>query len=190
MQILSEETPDMSDRYEIDPAHSRIGFVARHMMVARVRGHFREFTGFLTAPEGDPTKGEIDFAVKAQSIDTGTADRDNHLRSADFFDAANHPDITFRSTSIEKDGDEYVVKGDLTMRGVTKPVQVRGSVEGTVNDPYGNERIAVGFTGKLNRKEWGLNWNMALETGGVVVGDEIKLELDVTVLRKVPATVA
>jgi polyisoprenoid-binding protein YceI len=178
----------MSDRYDIDPVHSRFGFAARHMMVATVRGHFHEFSGGITVPDGDPARGEVDVTIQAASVDTGTAARDDDLRSANFFDAANHPQIVFRSTAIRKTGEgEYEVQGDLTLRGVTRPVALQGSVDGPINDPFGNQRAAASFGGKLKRSDWGLNWNMALEAGGVVVGDEIRLEIDVTVLKKVPA---
>jgi polyisoprenoid-binding protein YceI len=178
----------MSDRYEIDPNHSRFGFAVRHMVVATVRGQFHQVSGWVTAPDGDPARGRIEVTIDASSIDTGVGARDDDLRSANFFDVANHPQITFRSTSIGRVGEnEYEVVGDLTMRGLTKPVTLRGTMEGTINDPFGNERVAASFAGRVNRSEWGLSWNMALEAGGVVVGDEIKLELDVTVLRKVAA---
>jgi polyisoprenoid-binding protein YceI len=176
------------DRYAIDATHSRFGFAARHMMVATVRGQFHEFSGFVTAPDGDLTRGEIEVTVNAASIDTNSTDRDAHLRSADFFDAENHPDITFRSTSVTRAGeDQYAVTGDLTMRGVTRPVTLRGAIEGRIADPYGFDRVAGTFTGRVNRRDWGLNWNLAIEAGGVVVGDEVRLELDVTVVRRVAA---
>lgn len=181
----------MSDRYDIDPAHSRFGFAARHMMVATVRGHFHQVSGWVTVPDGDPTRGQIEVTIEAASVDTGVGARDDDLRSENFFDVANHPQLIFRSTSIQRAGDdEYTIEGDLTMRGVTKAVTLQGSVDGPINDPYGNERAAASFGGKVNRRDWGLNWNMALEAGGVVVGDEIRFEIDVSVVRKVAAAVS
>lgn len=174
-----------NDRYTIDPAHSRFTFVARHMLVAKVRGSFDKVEGYIDAPDGDASKGAIEVKIDANSLNTGVSDRDNHLRSADFFDAANHPEITFRSTKIEKDGDDYTVTGDLTMRGITKPTTLKGEVEGTVKDPWGNERVGASFSGKLNRFDWNLHWDAKIETGGLIVGDTINLEIDVEVTRPV-----
>lgn len=154
----------MGDRFDIDPNHSRFGFAVRHMMVATVRGQFHQVSGWVTAPDGDPTRGEIQVTIDAASVDTGVGPRDDDLRSANFFDVASHPQITFRSTSIRKVGDdEYEVEGDLEIRGVTNSVTLRGRMEGTIDDPFGNERVAASFTGRIKRSEWGLNWNMALE---------------------------
>jgi polyisoprenoid-binding protein YceI len=186
--ISTREDADMSDRFDIDPVHSRFGFAVRHMMVATVRGQFHDVSGWVAAPDGDLARGQIEVTIGSASVDTGVEARDNDLRSANFFDVANHPQITFRSTAIQGVGEnEYAVEGELTMRGETRPVTLRGVVEGTVNDPFGNERKAASFSGRLNRRDWGLTWNMALEAGGVVVGDDVRVEIDVTVLRKVEA---
>lgn len=171
--------------YTIDPAHSRIGFAARHAMVATVRGHFSDFDAAVHLDEKQPEKSTAEITIKAASLSSGNADRDAHLLSPDFFDVEKHPAISFRSTSAERqDEDTYVLRGDLTIRDITKPVSIEFERSGTAVDPWGNYR--VGFEGKttVSRKEWGLTWNMALEAGGVVVGDKVKLEFDIAAVRQ------
>lgn len=169
--------------YTIDPSHSRIGFIARHAMVTKVRGTFNDFTGSGHFDADDPTRSELHLRIDATSIDTGNADRDAHLRSNDFFDMETHPTITFRSTSIEAVGDEtYAVTGDLTIKGTTRPVTVELTYTGAATDPFGNDRIGLEGSAVINRKDWGLTWNTALETGGVLVSDKITLEFDVSAL--------
>jgi polyisoprenoid-binding protein YceI len=170
--------------YTIDPTHSRIGFVARHAMVTKVRGSFNEFdgTGFFDAD--DPTAAQLQLTIKAASIDTRNADRDGHLQGNDFFDMATYPQITFASTAVDHvDAENYRVTGDLTIKGVTKPVTVDFEYTGIAVDPFGNTR--VGFVGAttINRKDWDLTWNAALETGGVLVSEKIKLEFDVSAIK-------
>src|SRR5437660_3851770 len=160
----------LTGEYALDTAHSRIGFVARHAMVTKVRGSFKEFTGGGYFDAEDPRKSHLEVTIKAPSIDTGNADRDAHLRGNDFFDMENHPEIRFASTAVEPTGDDtYRVTGDLTIKGVTKPVAIDFEYTGNAVDPFGNER--VGFEGKvtINRKDWGVNWNAALQAGGVRV---------------------
>lgn len=174
----------ISGTYVIDPAHSRIGFSARHAMVTKVRGSFNEFegTGFFDAEE--PSKSHLELTVKAASIDTRNEQRDGHLRSNDFVDMEQYPEITFTSTSVEAlSSEKYRVVGDLTVRGVTKPVTVDFEFTGTAVDPYGNQR--VGFEGQttINRKDWGVNWNAALEAGGVLVSEKVNLEFEVSAIR-------
>ncbi len=176
-------------RFDIDPAHTRVGFSVKHMMVATVRGHFGRFEGFVTAVDGKPSRVEME--IEADSIETGVPDRDAHLRSADFFNAPEYPKLRFTSRSVEQlEGDRYRVTGDLTIRGVTKPVTVEGVLEGRLNDPWGNERLAGGFSGKINRKEWDLTWNQVLEKGTLLVGEDVRFELDVSVIRKLEASTA
>lgn len=165
--------------YTIDAVHSRIGFAVKHMVISTVRGKFNEFTSTVTVDEQRPEAARIEVEINANSVDTGVEPRDNDLRSGNFFDVQNHPTISFKSTRIEAlGGSEYRITGDLTMHGVTKSVTVTGVVEGPTKDPWGNDRVGVELAGRLSRKEWGLTYTAALETGGLVVADEVKLEID------------
>ncbi|MFE1300001.1 YceI family protein [Streptomyces sp. NPDC058731] len=170
--------------YTIDASHSTIGFVARHAMITNVKGGFLDFSGALHLDGTDPTRSTATLDVKMDSIDTGSADRDGHLKSADFFKTDEFPVMTFRSTQAEAlGGDDYRITGDLTILGVTKPLTIDLEFNGAAKDPFGNER--VGFEGKAEilRSEWGLTWNAALETGGVLVSDKIKLVFDISAIR-------
>ncbi|MCL6548175.1 MAG: YceI family protein [Alicyclobacillus sp.] len=172
-------------KWTVDAAHSSIEFSVRHMMITNVRGAFHKFDAKIEADPEDLTDATIEFTVDLASVDTKNADRDAHLRSADFFDVEHHPNMTFRATRIVKKGDgQYDVTGDLTIRGVTKPVTFQVNYEGHGKDPWGNER--VGFTGQgtLNRSEFGLTWNAALETGGVLVADQVKVSLDIQATKQ------
>lgn len=170
--------------YTIDPTHSRIGFVARHAMVTKVRGSFNEFAGSGTFDADDPTAATLELTIKAASIDTRNADRDGHLRSNDFFDMGTYPEITFVSTAVEQTGtNEYRVTGDLAIKGVVKPVTVDFEYSGSAVDPYGNTRIGLEGTTTVNRKDWGISWNTALEAGGVLVGEKVTLEFEVSAIR-------
>ena len=182
----------MPDKYTIDPSHSRIEFSAKHLMVTTVRGHFTEFTGEVAlADEADPTTAQGKFTFQAASLDSGQPDRDAHLRSDDFLGAEKYPQLTFDSTRIEKSGDRtYRVTGDLTIRDTTRPVTLDVEVEGQLVDPWGNERVGVTARGKINRKDWGLNWNRALEAGGMMVSDNVNLLAEVALVRKVAAPAA
>jgi polyisoprenoid-binding protein YceI len=174
----------LTGTYAIDPSHSRIGFVARHAMVTKIRGSFNEFEGSGHFDAENPTKSHLQLTIQAASIDTRNADRDAHLRSNDFFDMETYPTITFASTAVAQTGDDkYRVTGDLTIKGVSRPVTVELEYTGTAVDPYGNQRI--GFEGKttVNRKEWGVNWNAALEAGGVLVSEKVTLEFEVSAIR-------
>jgi polyisoprenoid-binding protein YceI len=171
--------------YVIDPTHSRLGFVARHAMVTKVRGAFTEFEGSAHVDFEQPENSTATLTFQVASIDTGNAQRDEHLRTNEFFDAPNHPTATFASTSVRRVDDTTVeMTGDLTLRGVTKPVTITWEHTGFETDPFGNLR--AGFEGKatLNRKDWGITWNAALETGGVLVSEKIVLELDVSAIRQ------
>ncbi|UXY22119.1 YceI family protein [Streptomyces cynarae] len=175
----------LTGEYTLDPAHSTIGFVARHAMVTNVKGSFKDFTGTLHLDGSDPSKSTASIDVKMDSIETGSADRDNHLKSSDFFTIDEHPTMTFRSTRAEAlGGDEYRITGDLTILGTTKPITIALEFNGAAKDPFGNER--VGFEGKAEilRSEWGLTWNAALETGGVLVSDKIKLVFDISAIKQ------
>ena len=171
-------------KYTIDPAHSRIGFVARHAMVTKVRGSFNEFEGSGYFDADDPSKSSLQLTIQADSIDTRTADRDAHLRSNDFFDMEKYPQITFTSTSVEGvEGDIYRVTGDLTIKDVTKPVTIDFEYGGTAVDPFGNHRLGLEGSVVVNRKDWGLNWNAPLDTGGVLVSEKVTLEFEVSAIR-------
>jgi polyisoprenoid-binding protein YceI len=175
-----------SSEWQIDPGHSAAHFSVKHMMVTSVRGTFEKVSGTVNLDDKDPTKSSVEVKIDASTIDTREPKRDAHLKSADFFDVANHPEITFKSTKISKAGkDKYKVTGDLTMRGVTKPVTLQ--VEAPTSElksPFGHTVRGASATGKINRKDWGLTWNKALEAGGVLVGDEVQLQIDAELMRK------
>ena len=181
----------MTETFTIDPVHSSIGFAVKHMMITTVRGRFGEFSGTVELPDGDASKAQAEFTIQAASVDTGVGPRDEHLRSADFFDAATHPELRYVSSRIQSlGGDRYRADGELTIRGVTKPVALQIEVGDRVRDPWGNERVGLAAHGKLNRKDWGLNWNQALEAGGMLVSEEVKLEIDAALVVSQAAEVA
>ncbi|MFE5891902.1 YceI family protein [Streptomyces sp. NPDC002285] len=174
----------LTGEYTIDAAHSTIGFTVRHAMVTNVKGKFLDFSGSLQLDGADPAASKASIDVKMDSIDTGSADRDGHLKSADFFKIEEFPTMTFRSTKAESlGGDDYRITGDLEILGTTKPITIDLEFNGAAKDPFGNER--VGFEGKAEilRSEWGLTWNAALETGGVLVSDKIKLHFDISAIK-------
>jgi polyisoprenoid-binding protein YceI len=165
--------------WKTDPAHTTVQFSAKHMMITTVRGRFHKVDATLWLDEGDITRSSVSATIDAASIDTGVADRDKHLRSADFLDVEKYPTLTFRSKRIEQTGDgEYRVIGDLTIHGVTREVALDTTFEGRGRDPFGNEKISFAARTTLNRKDFGLTWNVALETGGVLVSDTLKVEID------------
>jgi len=184
------ETTMTTQTWQIDSAHSGIHFSVRHLVIAKVRGQFSRWTGALAVPGGDFSRATVDVTIDATSIDTGVADRDAHLRSADFFDVETHPEITFRSRRLEPLGeDRFALVGDLTIRGTTREVVLDVESAGQTKDPWGNVR--AGFAGRtsIDRKEFGLTWNQALEAGGVMVGDKVEIEIEVEAVRQ-DATVA
>jgi polyisoprenoid-binding protein YceI len=171
--------------YSLDPTHSRIGFVARHAMVTKVRGSFNDFTGTGFFDAADPSKLSMDVTINVTSIDTRNADRDAHLRSNDFFDMATYPEIRFVSTGVEAvDEANFQVTGDLTIKGVTKPVTIDFEYTGTAMDPFGNRRIGLEGTVTVNRKDWGISFNAPLETGGVLISEKVVLEFEVSAIKK------
>jgi polyisoprenoid-binding protein YceI len=179
-----------TNSWTFDPSHSSIGFAVRHLMISKVRGTFDKWTGTFEYDEADPTRSQIDVRIDAASINTKEEKRDAHLRSPDFFDVASNPEIRFRSTLVRADGDDYVVAGELTIRGITRAVELVVERLGSGRDPWGGERAGFSAKTSINRKDFGLTWNQALETGGVLVGEKIEINLDVEAVRAVQQQVA
>ncbi len=173
----------VKSNWKVDTAHSKLGFAARHMVISEVEGQFREFDINVDAGE-DFSDSEVEVTIKTASIDTGNIDRDNHLKSPDFFDAVNHPEMKFVSSSIEKLSDEeFKLKGDLTIRGISRSIDLDVTYGGKIKDPWGNERVGFQIEGKLNRFDYDLKWNNLIETGGAVVGKTIKLNCHVELIK-------
>lgn len=161
-------------KWVLDPTHSELTFKVRHMMITNVKGEFKNFS--IDVEGADLFKSNVNVTIDASSINTNNGDRDNHLKSGDFFDVENHAELTFKSTSFkQKDDDEYELKGILTIKGVSKEITLDVEFGGVNKDPWGNEKAGLAISGKINRKDWGLNWNTGLETGGVLVSEEVKI---------------
>jgi polyisoprenoid-binding protein YceI len=167
----------------IDPSHSRLGFETRHAVITKVRGHFADFAGNIVIGE-DTDASTVNITAKLDSIDTGSADRDGHLKSADFFDTENTNELVFESTGIKATGDTFVVTGNLTIKDVTNSIDIAVEATGTAVDPFGNTRAGFEGTSELSRKDFGLTWNVALETGGFLVSDNVKLQLDISAIKQ------
>ena len=170
--------------YQIDPAHTQIHFTIPHLVVFKVRGNFNDFAGTVEADAAGRTLSAASATIQVTSIDTRNQKRDDHLRSADFFDAAKYPEMTFVSKTVEGSGSNITVTGDLTIKGITKQVVLQGGFLGATTDPWGNQRAGFEAVGEINRKDFGLTWNKALETGGMVVGDELEIGLEVEAIMK------
>jgi polyisoprenoid-binding protein YceI len=169
----------------IDPSHSEIAFKVKHLMISNVKGSFSEFIGQLVTDSDDFSTSEISFQINPASINTGVADRDGHLKSPDFFDVENFKEITFTSGKLTKTGDdEFVLSGDLTIKGVSQPVKLKVEFGGLMTDPWGNVKAGFSLDGKINRKDFGLTWNATLEAGGVLVSDDIRLNMEVQLLKQ------
>jgi len=181
--VVAETGSVLTGEYTIDASHSRLGFSARHAMVTTVRGQFLDFDGAAHVDAENPAASTVALIIRAASVRTGTADRDGHLVSGDFFDIENHPEITFTSTDVWRDGTEWTITGDLTIKGVTKSVTIPFEENGSAQDPFGNTRVGFEGATTINRKDWDLTWNAALETGGVLVSEKIKLEFDVSAIK-------
>jgi polyisoprenoid-binding protein YceI len=180
--IQGREVP-APGHYLIDPSHSSLQIIARHLMISKVRGHFDAFTGSIVIAE-EPTESRVEAVVQASSIDTGDSQRDEHLRSADFLDVEHHPEIRFRSTHVRpKPNDKWEVSGDLTIRGLTRTIEMDVEYCGTMTDPWDNVRIAFLATGEVNREDFDITWNQALEAGGFMVGKGLRFECDVEAVR-------
>jgi polyisoprenoid-binding protein YceI len=174
--------------WDIDGTHSNVGFQIKHMMVANVRGEFGKFTGSAVIDDADVTKSKITATIDAASINTHDEKRDGHLRSPDFFDTAKFPNITFTSKSVKKVANGYEIAGDLTMHGVTKPVTLKaGELSNEVKDPWGGTRRALTATTTVSRKDFGISWNTALDNGGVMLGDDVQINLDISLVKKAPS---
>ena len=172
-------------KWAIDPTHSKIGFKVKHLMISNVLGSFREFEGEVSTVGNDFSKSVISFSLNTASVDTEIADRDGHLKSGDFFDVENYPKITFTGNGLKDLGDDlYELTGDLTIKGVTNSTALSVEFGGINADPWGNVKAGFSITGKINRKNWGLTWNAALETGGVLVGEEVKINCDIELVKK------
>jgi polyisoprenoid-binding protein YceI len=170
--------------WAIDASHSKIGFRVKHLMISNVLGNFREFEGKITTEGNDFSTAEISVTLSAASVDTEIADRDTHLKSADFFDVAGFPKITFTGSALKDLGDDiYELTGDLVIKGVSKKVILSVEFGGIMADPWGNLKAGFSITGKINRKDWGLNWNAALEAGGVLVSEEVKIVCDIELVK-------
>jgi polyisoprenoid-binding protein YceI len=173
----------LAGTWTIDPVHTEVGFSARHMMVSKVRGRFREVSGEIVTG-ADPADSRVTATINLDSVDTGSEARDNHLRSSDFFDIANHPTMTYRSTAVRPDGDDWIVEGELTLKGVTRPVPLRVEVNGFGPDAYGGHRAGFTAVGEINRHDFGVAFNATMETGGVVVSDKVTIQLEVQAVRQ------
>jgi len=170
--------------YLLDAAHKRVGFVVRHLMVSKVRGQFAEATATITIAE-DPLQSSVTASITTASVETGQVDRDNHLRTGDFFEAEKYPTMEFRSTGIKSHaGTEFVLDGELTIKGVTKPVELLVEFEGVGRSPYGFDVFGFSATTEIDREDWGLTYNMALETGGVMIGKKVKIEIEGEAIRQ------
>ena len=175
---------DLQGTFVLDPTHTTFSFVTRHAMVTKVRGYFRAVEGQIVVAD-EFANSSATATMKVDSVDTGNGDRDGHLKSADFFDAENTPEITFVSTGIKDvKGDEFTLVGDLTIKGITKPVELEAEFNGAATDPFGNARIGFSAETEVEREDWGLTWNAALETGGVLVSKKIKLVLDISAIKQ------
>jgi polyisoprenoid-binding protein YceI len=179
----------MTNHWDLDVGHSAIHFWVRHMVISKVHGRFSRWSGTLQLDELDLTRSSVDVRVDAASIDTQVADRDAHLRSPDFLDVAKHPELTFRSKRIERKGDgAYRVVGDLSLHGVTREVSLDAEFAGTGKDPWGNQRAGFSAKASLDRREFGLQWNAALETGGVLVGEKVEISIELEAVKKVASS--
>lgn len=179
-----------TQQWDFDLSHSSVNFHVRHLMVSKVHGRFSLWSGKLELDEQDLTKSRLEVEIDASSVDTKEPKRDDHLRSADFFDVAQFPKLTFKSTKIEKDGDDYKVTGDLTIHGITKPVTLEVEGGAIVKDPWGGTRTGFSAKTTINRKDFGLTWNVALETGGFLVSDKIEITLEIEAVKKAASQAA
>jgi len=184
-RTLDEIQAPTAGTWAIDPTHTTVEFIGRHLVFTKVRGRFTGVSGAVTVAD-DPNASSVEITLDAASITTGTPDRDAHLKSADFFDVESYPEITFKSTSVEWKGHEGTVTGDLTVRGVSKPITLDVDLTGVVTDPWGGDRAVFSASGEVDREDWGLTWNMALESGGVLVSKKIRFEIETELVLQKP----
>jgi len=173
-----------ADEYSIDAAHSSVGFAVKHMVISTVKGSFADVSGVIMYDESDVTKSSVDVVIKAASVNTNNQKRDDHLKSPDFFDTASHPDITFKSSKIEKTKDGLVMTGTLTIRGVAKEVSMPLELTDTMTDPWGSVRFGAETSLEINRQDYGVSWNNVLDNGGLVVSDNVKIQISVELIKK------
>lgn len=172
-------------KWTIDPSHSEVGFIVKHLMITNVKGTFNEIKGKVETLSMDFATALVNAVITPGSVNTGSGDRDKHLKSPDFFDVEKFKEITFKSESLKKvDNDTYVMTGDLTIKGISKKVSLNVEFNGLMKDPWGKEKAGFSLSGKINRKDWGLNWNAALETGGVLVGEEVSIVAEIQLLKQ------
>jgi polyisoprenoid-binding protein YceI len=182
--MATTQAPATTSTWKIDPTHTNVEFAVKHLMISTVKGQFADVEGDIVIASGDPSRSSVTATLKAASIDTRTGQRDDHLRSADFLDAANFPEITFKSKRITGDASDFKVVGDLTIRGATKEVTLDVTNEGSGKDPWGGERIGFSGKTKFDRRDFGLTYNLAIESGGVVVGHEVKVSLEIEAVKQ------
>lgn len=173
-----------ADTYAVDSAHSNVNFAVKHLVISKVNGKFKEFTGAVLFDEKDITKSSVTGSIKVASINTENEDRDNDLRSANFFDAAKYPEITFRSTKVEKEGDRVLVTGDLAIHGVTKSVTFPVTISGPIKDPWGNQRIGIEISLNIDRQEYGITYGKRMDSGGLVVGNDVDIYISAEGIKK------
>lgn len=182
--MATSQAPTATSTWTIDPSHSHVEFAVKHLMISTVKGRFTDVEGKISIADGNPSASSASVTIKAASIDTRTDQRDDHLRSADFLEVARYPEITFKSTRITGDSSEFKLTGDLTIRGVTKQVTLDATNEGSVKDPWGGDRVGFSAKTKFDRRDFGLTWNQAIEAGGVVVGNEVKVSIEVEAVKQ------
>jgi polyisoprenoid-binding protein YceI len=183
--VLLVGAPVLAANYDVDPAHSSVNFQVKHLAISKVNGSFGSFTGTFSFTEGNPESWQAEATIEIASVDTGNKDRDDHLRTGDFFDAEQFPTMTFKSTGVKmSSASEGKLTGELTMRGVTKPVVLDLEYYGSATDSWGNERVGFSLSGKITRKDWGLTYNSVLESGGLVIGEDVKLSLEIEGIKQ------
>jgi polyisoprenoid-binding protein YceI len=182
--MATAQAPATSSTWKIDPTHSHVEFAVKHLMISTVKGLFSDVEGEIVIVEGNPAASSVSAVIKTASIDTRTGQRDDHLRSADFLDVTKYPEITFKSTKISGDSSEFKVTGNLTISGVTKEITLDATNEGSGKDPWGGERIGFSAKTKIDRRDFGLTYNQAIEAGGVVIGHEVKISIEVEAVKQ------